>query len=204
MTDISTHYGGSVLALKGARSTLIISDTRLGDGNITKSCNFQRVFQITPQGFVGFTMFAPDGQIMIKDIKRESKLFELANGRNMSVNELSNCVSHYLYKHRTSPRYVEPIIAGIDVNGLPFISGQDCLGCPAEYSFVASGTAEKNLIGLAEALFTENMDDTDLFTTGMQIFLNAIDRDALSGWGAVAYLIGQESVTRREVKSRMD
>lgn len=202
--DISTYYGGSVLALKGAQSTLIISDNRLGKGNITVSCKFERVKQITPYSLIGYTLFAPDGQIMIKEMIKESRLFEVTNNREIDINELSQCLSYYLYSHRTSPRYVEPIIAGLDKDKKPFISAMDCLGCASEYDFFASGTSEHNLLGMAESLYTPNMDDETLFTIGMQIFLNAVDRDALSGWGATAHLITPERIIKRQVKSRMD
>ncbi|KRH93179.1 20S proteasome, regulatory subunit beta type PSMB3/PUP3 [Pseudoloma neurophilia] len=204
MSDISTYYGGSVLALKGATSALIISDTRLGARNLTSSCNFERIKQITPHSLIGFTMFAPDGQMMIKDMIRESRIFEVTNNRELDIKELASCLSHYLYTNRTMPRYIEPIIAGIDDQNRPYINAMDCLGCGSEYDFVAGGTSVVNLMGLAEALFIPNLDDQDLFTTGMQIFLNAVDRDALSGWGATAFLINSNGIIKREVKARMD
>lgn len=203
MSDISTYYGGSILALRGSNSALIIADNRLGMSSITTSMSFNRLHQITKTCFIGTSMFVSDGQILAKEMKREANLFELVNNRPMDAKEVSSVTSHYLYSYRFQPRYIEPIVAGISKDG-PFVSSMDILGCACESPFIAAGTAEKNLVGLAEVLYSSNLSDEDLFIVGMQIFLNALDRDALSGWGATSYLISEDKIVKRQVKARMD
>jgi 20S proteasome subunit beta 3 len=44
----------------------------------------------------------------------------------------------------------------------------------------------------------------DLFETVSQALLNAVDRDALSGWGAHVYIIEKDKVTKRLLKGRQD
>ena len=44
----------------------------------------------------------------------------------------------------------------------------------------------------------------ELFETVSQALLNAVDRDALSGWGAHVYIIEQDKVTKRLLKGRQD
>lgn len=44
----------------------------------------------------------------------------------------------------------------------------------------------------------------DLFETISQALLNAVDRDALSGWGAHVYIIENDKVTKRLLKGRQD
>lgn len=44
----------------------------------------------------------------------------------------------------------------------------------------------------------------DLFETISQALLNAVDRDALSGWGAHVYIIEKDKVTKRLLKGRQD
>jgi 20S proteasome subunit beta 3 len=44
----------------------------------------------------------------------------------------------------------------------------------------------------------------DLFETISQALLNAVDRDALSGWGAQVYIIEKDRVTKRLLKGRQD
>ncbi len=44
----------------------------------------------------------------------------------------------------------------------------------------------------------------DLFETISQALLNAVDRDAISGWGAVVHVITADGITTRTLKGRMD
>lgn len=43
-----------------------------------------------------------------------------------------------------------------------------------------------------------------LFETISQALLNAVDRDALSGWGAHVYIVEKDKVTKRLLKGRQD
>ena len=70
--------------------------------------------------------------------------------------------------------------------------------------FVVSGTCSENLYGMAESLYRPDMDPEELFEVTSQALLSAVDRDALSGWGAVVHLITPEGVTTRRLKARMD
>lgn len=50
----------------------------------------------------------------------------------------------------------------------------------------------------------EEQGPDDLFETVSQALLNAVDRDALSGWGAHVYIIEKDKVTKRLLKGRQD
>ncbi|KAF9763256.1 Proteasome subunit beta type-3-B [Nosema granulosis] len=204
MSDISQHYGGSILAMKGKDCVCIINDKRLGNGAIGASKNFTKIYQVTPKIFVGFTGLVSDAQILFRKIRRNHNLFRLSANRDMDPKELSSMVSYILYSKRTNPYYVSAVVAGLDSKNIPYVVGMDCLGCKEENDFVTSGTAGNNLSGLCEALFTPNLEEQELFVTTAQAFLNAVDRDTFSGWGAVAYVVGPQDCKRREIKGRCD
>ena len=52
--------------------------------------------------------------------------------------------------------------------------------------------------------FRASQEPDDLFETISQALLNAVDRDALSGWGAHVYIIEKDKVTKRLLKGRQD
>ena len=56
-----------------------------------------------------------------------------------------------------------------------------------------SGTASEKLFGMAESLWEPDLPAEDLFETISQTLLNAVDRDAYSGWGAVVWIIEKVS-----------
>jgi 20S proteasome subunit beta 3 len=56
-------------------------------------------------------------------------------------------------------------------------------------SFIVAGTATEQLYGMLEALYEPDLGPEQLFETMSQAFLNAVDRDAISGWGVVSYVM---------------
>lgn len=205
MSDVESFYGGSIMAMAGNGCVSIISDYRLGNGPITTSKNFRRVFMITDRIALGLCYFVPDAQFLLKKVEKHVSLFRLTEGREIEPKECANLVSAILYSHRESPLYTSPVIAGIDSENNTYVCDMDSLGCKKEPgNFVAEGSAASNLQGLCESLHRENMDEEELFTVSAQAFLNAIDRDALSGWGAECILISPKRRIVRSVKGRCD
>lgn len=205
MSDVESFYGGSILAMAGNGCVSIVSDYRLGNSSITTSKSFRRVFKITDRIVLGLAFFIPDAQHLLRKIEKHVSLFKLAEGRDIEPKECANLVSAILYSYRRSPLYTTPVIAGIDSENRPYVCDMDSLGCKTEPgNFVAEGTASTNLIGLCEALYREGMDEEDLFTTSIQTFLNAVDRNALSGWGAECIILSPGKCVVRSVKGRCD
>ncbi|EJW02389.1 hypothetical protein EDEG_03183 [Edhazardia aedis USNM 41457] len=203
--SISTHYGGSVLAVKSRNSIAFLTDLRLGQGNFTTSMNFPKIHKITSKLFVGLPQFIPDAQFLLKKIIKNHNLFVLNENRPMEPEELTNMVSYILYSRRFTPLFTSPVIAGFNKFGEPYVSGMDQIGCLDEpEDFVVSGTAERNLAGMCEALWQKDLEGEDLFVMAVQAFANAIDRDALSGWGIEGFLIQNEKVLQRRVRMRLD
>lgn len=60
------------------------------------------------------------------------------------------------------------------------------------------------LIVKAQDVLTTAQGPDELFETISQALLNAVDRDALSGWGAHVYIIEKDKVTKRLLKGRQD
>lgn len=84
-------------------------------------------------------------------------------------------------------------------------SSFDSIGCiDFAKDFIVSGTASDQLFGTCEGLWEPDLEPEDLFETISQALLNAVDRDALSGWGAHVYIIEKDKVTKRLLKGRQD
>lgn len=102
--------------------------------------------------------------------------------------------------------FVGPIVAGLNSkSGKPFICGFDSIGCiDFAKDFIVSGTASDQLFGMCESLYEPDLEPEDLFECISQSLLNAADRDALSGWGAVVYIVTKDKIIKRYLKSRQD
>ena len=107
---------------------------------------------------------------------------------------------------RWGPYFIAPVIAGIDPSThKPFVASTDTIGClDISEEFAAVGTSSSSLYGMCEALWEPDLEPEQLFERISQALLSSLDRDALSGWGAVVYLITPESVVKKSLKARQD
>jgi len=203
--SIETLYGGSALAMMGKDAIVITADKRLGQNAATLCNNFSRLFLLTPRIVLSLSCFVPDCQMVYKELIEHTNMFRLNEGREIEPQEMCSLLSYVLYNKRFSPYYIEPIIAGFDSSGKGHIYTMDCIGCVDKPpNFATAGTAAQNLTGIAEVLYEKDLQAEELFTVAVQAFLNAVDRDALSGWGAESIILTPTRRVYREVAGRQD
>lgn len=131
--------------------------------------------------------------------------YALREERAMAPRTFGHLVSHILYEKRFAPYFIEPVVAGLAADGTPFITATDLIGAAVTTDdFVVAGTCSENLYGMCESLYRKDMSPDELFEVASQALLSAVDRDAVSGWGAQVKIITLDGVTTRELKARMD
>jgi len=192
--------------MKGKGCVAIAADRRLGVRGHTVSTDFKKIYEMGPTLMIGLPGLASDTLTVSQRLKFRINLYELRENRRISPKTFASVVSNMLYERRFGPYFIEPVIAGIDPKtGEPFIACTDVIGCLEEpEDFVVAGTATEQAFGMCETLWEPNLEPDDLFETISQALVNAVDRDAGSGWGAVVYVIEKDKVTERTVKTRMD
>lgn len=201
------YNGGAVVAMKGDKCVAIASDKRFGMQALTLSMEFPKVYPVTEKTYIGLAGLASDAQTLIDRFKFKANMYKLREERSIRPKTFAHLVSSTLYEKRFGPYFCEPVIAGLDHenNDEPFICSMDLIGCiNFAKDFVVSGTPSNNLYGMCESLWEPNMGPDDLFETISQSLVNAVDRDALSGWGAVVHIITPDSVISKTLKTRQD
>jgi len=201
-----SYNGGTVVAMAGKNCVAIASDKRFGIQYSTVSMEFPKVFEMGPHLYLGLAGLATDVQTVSQRLKFRLNLYELAENRHVKPKTFTSMVSNLLYERRFGPYFVEPIVAGLDPKTFePFLSVCDLIGQPCFCNdFAVIGTSNEQLYGMCETLWTPDLEPEDLFETISQALMNAFDRDAYSGWGAVVHVIEKDKVTVRELKTRMD
>jgi 20S proteasome subunit beta 3 len=208
----------------GKDCVAIACDLRLGLQSLTVSNNFPKIFQYAPSCYLGLTGLATDVSTVSDLFRYKVNMYRLREERNISPQTLANLVSSSLYERRFGPYFISPVLAGINhTTGKPFICGFDSIGCiDFAKDFIVGGTASDQLFGTCEGLWepdlvcsssicwstssvlTYRQGPDELFETVSQALLNAVDRDALSGWGAHVYIVEKDKVTKRLLKGRQD
>lgn len=143
-------------------------------------------------------------------------------------------LSATLYERRFGPYFVSPVVAGLDDQGTPYLAGMDSIGAiETAKDFMVAGTAQDSLYGMCESMYQPDLvcgcifqshplqpitaighpclhptpikqEAEDLFELTAQCLLSGVDRDALSGWGAILYVVTKDGITVRQLKGRMD
>ena len=204
--SIMEYNGSAIVAMMGKECVAIAADKRFGIDRQTVSMDFQKIFQMNDKLFIALPGLATDVQTVVGEIRSSLNLYQLRENREMKPKVFMSMVSNLLYAHRFSYYFVEPVIAGLDPKtNEPFIGAMDLIGCPdITTDFVVGGTCQEQLYGMCETLWRPDMEPDQLFETISQALLNAMDRDALSGWGAVVHVVEKNKVTTRHLKTRMD
>jgi 20S proteasome subunit beta 3 len=204
--SIFSYNGGAVVAMKGKDCVAIACDKRLGLQMQTVAVDFEKIFELAPTTFIGLAGLATDVQTVSERIRFRTKLYEYREQRAIRPNVLLNMVSNMLYERRFGYYFIEPVIAMLDpLTGEPFVASCDNIGCPmVPKDFALTGTCNEELYGMCEQLWEPNLEAPELFETISQALLNALDRDAGSGWGVTVYLLEKDKVTVRTLKARMD
>mmetsp|Transcript_6956 Transcript_6956/g.29017 ORF Transcript_6956/g.29017 Transcript_6956/m.29017 type:complete len:204 (-) Transcript_6956:752-1363(-) len=202
--SILEHNGAAIIAMAGKDCVAIAADTRMGLRQQTVATDFEKVFKMTDSVFVGLAGLATDVQTLRNTLKFRLALYALREEREIKPDAFAALVSHMLYEKRFGPYFVEPIVAGLKPDG-PFLCGMDLLGAPVfTEDFVVAGTCTENLHGMAESMWRPDMSPDELFETVSQCLLSSVDRDAMSGWGAVVHILTPTGVTSKKLKGRMD
>jgi len=205
--SILEYNGGAVVAMVGKNCVAIASDMRFGVQAQTVATNMPKIHKINDKCFIGLAGLATDNQTMCQKIKFRTNLYRLREEREIKPTVLLNLISTMLYERRFGPYFVEPVICGLEgKDDKPFIGSMDLLGATllAEDFVVVGSSAMEQLVGICESLWRPDLEPEDLFEVISQSFLSGIDRDALSGWGAMVHVITKDAVISRQLQGRQD
>jgi len=88
----------------------------------------------------------------------------------------------------------------------PYLCSMDMIGAKSESkAFVCAGAASDSLFGTAEALWKPDLEADELLAVCSKAFLSALERDCLSGYGAVLYLLAPgRGIVEYDIAGRSD
>lgn len=222
LTETLFHIIGSLLAMAGKDCVALAVDKRFGSGPQMVNIAARHAWTPNPQLVVAFVGLEGDVQSLSQDLQMQvrSKLNRAlgfststqqdSRRRCISPKALSSITSHMLHRNR-GRYYVEPLIAGLSPPTAsspeckPFLCAMDMIGAQStSQSFVCSGAASKSLYGTAEAFWKPDMDKDQLLRACGEAFQSALERDCLSGYGSLVYLITKDGITEYDLAHRND
>lgn len=183
----------------------IASDRRFGQQQMTVSCDYSKIFKMHDKLFIGMSGLSTDVSTLDELFRFKMNMYKLREERLIKPETFANVVASTLYEKRFGPYFIEPVIAGLKEDGSVYLCATDLIGAKDEpEDFVVTGTCYESLLGMAESLWRPNLEPDELFEVISQALLSALDRDCLSGWGAVVHVVTPDSITTKTIKGRMD
>jgi 20S proteasome subunit beta 3 len=171
----------------------------------TVAMDATRVFKMNDRLCLGLTGLMSDIMTLEATFRFKLAMYKMRENREIKPRTFANLVSSTLYGKRFGPYFSEPVIAGLDDDGKPFLCCMDLLGALAMSSdFAVSGTCAESLFGTCETFYKPDMGPEELFETISQSLLAALDRDCMSGWGAQVTILTKNGTIVRELDARMD
>jgi len=191
-----------MVGMIGDKCVAIGTDRRLGVQFQTVATNFQKVFKMQDNILLGLTGLASDIQTFHATMEFKLNLYTLRENRPMKPSTFANMVSTSLYEKRFGPYFVAPIVVGLE-NGKPVLATYDSIGCMSSSDpFQVGGTAADSLLGCAESFYRDNLGADDLVEAVGQTLTSGFDRDCLSGWGGLVYLITENEISVKVLKTK--
>jgi 20S proteasome subunit beta 3 len=87
----------------------------------------------------------------------------------------------------------------------PYLCSMDVIGATSlSADFACGGAATSSLYGTAEAFWRPNMDRTELLEVIAKSFVAALERDCLSGYGVLVYMLTADGITEYDISTRND
>ena len=125
------HNGSGIVAMCGKNCVGIASDTRLGAGPQTVSCEFKKVFKVHDKLYYGLAGLGTDVQTMSEKLEFRMNMYELRENRKIKPSTFGNVLCNMLYSKRFGPYFAEPVVAGLEgKENKPFITAMDLIGAP--------------------------------------------------------------------------
>lgn len=180
---------------------VLASDKRATMGFYIASKDVLKIAKINDRIAMTIAGGVGDAQALIRWMKAEIKLYELKNGREMSVEAAATLLANILSQYKFYPFFVQILVGGMDEKGRVF--SVDMLGGVTEEKYTATGSGSPIAMGLIEELYSENCELKDGVRTAVRAVNTAMKRDAASGEGVSVMVItkkGSELLSTKEIK----
>lgn len=202
--------GGSCMAMVGKGCVAIAADKRFGVGFGLVSSDAKRILKLSSNLLCGFTGLTTDVQTLMQDLASKVASDAITDRTALSPARVAALLSAMLYSRRRSPLMVESIVAGLNkgkagMDGKSYLRVMDMLGASGDPGgFAVIGTSSQSLYGTCETFFKEDMSPDELIDTVSRCLTAALERDCLSGNGAVVHMLTEDGMITRELQCRED
>ena len=181
-TTLSFIFDGGIIAAVDSRASI---------GNFVGSKTTQKVLPINDHMLGTMAGGAADCSFWIRKLQAESRHYELAEGKPITVARVSRLLADYLYANRQLELSVGPMIMGYDGYG-PSIYYVDNKGTRIGGDLFSVGSGSTFALGILDTERRGDMNEEEAIALGIKAIRHATLRDAFSGGYIAVYIISKD------------
>lgn len=191
--------GATVVGVVCRDGVVLASEKRISYGRLIVSRLGKKVFKITENVGVACAGLVSDMQILVREVKAHSNLFNLELRRPISVKATAKMMSNLLFGSRLFPLIAQTVVGGMDDKG-PSLYVLDMLGSNIPDKYTAIGSGAELAIGVLEDSYQEGMTTEEGRILLTKAIKSASSRDAMSGDGIDFLIITKDGVKEDSIK----
>ena len=204
MEQIEKHMktGTTTVGIMAADAVILAAERKATMGYLVASQDAEKIHQIDDMLGMTIAGVVGDAQALIRYIKAEMKLYNLQEGKKMSVESSSTLIANILYARRFYPYIVQLVVAGYDSKPGLFTLSPDGSVMPEKYFSTGSGSPVA--FGVLENSFKDKMTVEEAVKLAVRSVRAATKRDIASGGSGIDAVViskaGYRKVSDEEVR----
>uniref|UniRef100_A0A914M5B9 proteasome endopeptidase complex n=1 Tax=Meloidogyne incognita TaxID=6306 RepID=A0A914M5B9_MELIC len=193
-TTLAFHYKPKTPNDKGG--VVISVDSRASGGSFIMCKDVNKILPINERMVATMAGGAADCQYWISVVTRYCNLFELREGRPITVSATSKYLANIMYSNKNNGLNLGSMVAGYDHKGPSiYLVDNDGMRCKVP-DFVSVGSGSLNAYAVLDSRYKEEMTDEEAIKLGREAIMHATYRDSGSGGSNQVLLITKEGKTK--------
>lgn len=196
--------GTTTVGLIAKDGVVLASDRRATMGYLIASKDIDKIYSLSGNIAMTIAGGVGDAQTLVRWMQAEIKLYELRQGRKITVEAAATLLANILAQYKYYPFFVQLLIGGYDVK--PRLFSVDMLGGVTEEKLASTGSGSPIAYGVLEELFKEDAPVADDLVIAAKAVSAAMKRDAASGERVDLVLVdenGFKRYSKEEVKQML-
>mmetsp|Transcript_39 Transcript_39/g.127 ORF Transcript_39/g.127 Transcript_39/m.127 type:complete len:281 (+) Transcript_39:260-1102(+) len=195
MEMVKPAHGTTTLSFIFKEGIIVAVDSRASMGSYISSQTVKKVIEINP--FLLGTMAggAADCQFWQRNLGRQCRLFELKNGKRITVRGASKLLANTMYSYKGMGLSMGTMVAGWDLNG-PGLYYVDSDGQRTKGQRFSVGSGSLYAYGVLDEGYKWDLTVDEAVELGRRAIYHATFRDAVSGGTVSVYHVTKDGWTK--------
>ncbi|EFN58923.1 hypothetical protein CHLNCDRAFT_56983 [Chlorella variabilis] len=192
---VKPNHGTTTLGFIFQGGVIIAVDSRASQGSYISSQTVKKVIEINPHLLGTMAGGAADCQFWERNLGRQCRLYELANGKRITVRGASKLLANTMFSYRGMGLSMGTMVAGWDEAG-PGLYYVDSDGQRTKGKLFSVGSGSLYAYGVLDEGYRWDLSVEEAVELGQRSIYHATFRDAASGGTVSAYHVTQEGWTK--------